>query len=245
MWLVLMGVVYAQAYENSPCVSNQALKNNLSNGIIGFLDKKGPWFQLVDASSVLPPPQNQKPDLQEAQRIIKNDPLLIVRDAEKPMDVAQDILSCWYGPTNLVDKNEQTAWCEGAEGDGEGEIALVPYKGDSPLEVRNGFGKSRKAFSDNGRVQNARIYLIGAGWEPPMVLGQSDLPVLGSHDVTLRDIPDWQTVPIPDWKPRKNFNPSRPKNWPVPEQKPKFVAIEILSVYPGKKWKDTCISEVR
>ena len=220
MWLILMGIVYAQAYESRPCVSNQALKNDLLNGAVGFLNQKGPWFHLVDASSVLPPPKAQKPDIKSAKEIVHNDPLLVVRDAEKPLDVAQDILSCWYGPTNLIDKNDQTSWCEGAEGYGEGEIVLVPYKEDSSLEVRNGFGKSPKAFSDNGRIQNARIYLVGAGWVPPMVSGQSDLPVLGSHEVTLRDTPDWQTVSTPDWEPRTNFNPSRPKNWPLPEQKP-------------------------
>ena len=245
MWLFLMGIAHAQAYEQRPCVSNQDLKKDLSKGIIGSLYKKGPWFYLVDASSVLPPPKGKNPDILAAQKIVRSNPGLVVSNEENPLDVAQDILSCWYGPSNLVDNNEKTAWCEGAEGHGEGEVVLVPYKEGSPLEVRNGFGKSPKEFTDNGRIQKARIHLVGAGWEPPMVNGQSDLPVLGSHEVTLRDTADWQVVATPAWKPRENFNPDRPKIWRLPEQKPSFVAIEIISVYPGKKRQETCLSEVR
>ena len=245
MWLLLMGLVHAQGYESSPCISNQALKTTLPSGIIGSLRKKGPWFYLVDASSVLPPPKGKKPDILAAQKIVRSNPGLVVSNEEKPLNVAQDVLSCWYGPTNLIDKDQKTSWCEGSDGHGEGEIVLVPYKEGSPLEIRNGFGKSPKGFADNGRIQKARIHLVGAGWEPPMVSGQSDLPVLGSHEVTLRDTPDWQVVATPTWKPRENFNPDRPKNWRLPEQKPSFVAIEIISVYAGDKWQDTCLSEIR
>ena len=245
MWLFGVGIVYAQVYEHSPCVSNQALKKDLSTGVLGSLYQKGPWYYLVDSSSVLPPPAKQKPDVKAARKMVESTPGLLVSNQEKPLDVAEDVLSCWYGPTNLVDSNEKTSWCEGADGDGEGEIVLVPYKDGSSLEVRNGFGKSAKGFAANGRIQKARIHLVGAGWVPPMVNGQSDLPVLGSHEVTLQDTRDWQTVATPDWAPRENFNPDRPKNWPLPEQKPSFVAIEIISVYAGTKWQDTCLSEVR
>ncbi|MFA4875027.1 MAG: discoidin domain-containing protein [bacterium] len=65
-----------------------------------------------------------------------------------------------YSPINAIDGNGRTAWVEGAAGDGIGEWIKVSY--DSPMPIdgiyfNNGYGKTAKSYSENGRVREAEI----------------------------------------------------------------------------------------
>ncbi len=66
-----------------------------------------------------------------------------------------------YGPANLFDSDgNRSAWCEGVPGHGIGETITIRINGGSSfrrLWIRNGYGKSRKAFNNNSRIKTIEI----------------------------------------------------------------------------------------
>ncbi len=86
-----------------------------------------------------------------------------------------------YGPGNLFDDDHDTAWVEGADGDGIYETVLIRF--DEPYEIYsvdflNGYTRSSRTFSANGRV-----------WE--VQFRDSTGRVI---DAALADSGDWQTI---------------------------------------------------
>jgi hypothetical protein len=158
--------------------------------------------------------------------------------------------TCTYGPPSLLDGDVRTAWSEGAAGPGVGEIVVVPLPAGK-LEIRAGHGKSPELYQQNARPRRIEVLLLGQGLE--MRGAQYDewygIPVLGRHELELGDVDGWQPLPLPPaGRPPAGWAPSGGPHddKPVPEQqKPTYLAIRILSVYPGAKYEDTCISEVR
>ncbi len=76
-----------------------------------------------------------------------------------------------YAVENLQDGNMNTAWCEGAKGNGAGETLEVriphePFANKGPmlwaLAVSPGYAKSEKAWKGNGRVQSLKVGECGA-----------------------------------------------------------------------------------
>jgi|GEM_PF-3853668 len=119
-----------------------------------------------------------------------------------------------YGPANLLDGAE-TAWVEGAKGDGVGEwVRISQADGKETMKfqsvlVWNGYQKNQKSFEENGRVKDLLVSWAG-----------------GSEKIHLRDGMGEQTVRL-----------QRPVVSP-------WVKFEILSVYPGSKFSDTAISGI-
>ncbi len=71
-----------------------------------------------------------------------------------------------YGPRNLGDGDDQTAWVEGSNGQGIGEFIVLQF--DSPrtirgLTVRNGYDKSADIFAKNGRVKDVDLRFSSGG----------------------------------------------------------------------------------
>jgi hypothetical protein len=65
-----------------------------------------------------------------------------------------------YGPRNLTDGNDKTAWVEGSDGQGLGEFVLLEF--DSArvirgLTIRNGYDKSPDIFTKNSRVKDIEL----------------------------------------------------------------------------------------
>lgn len=65
-----------------------------------------------------------------------------------------------YGPRNLTDGNDNTAWVEGRDGQGLGEFVVLDF--DSPrtvrgLTIRNGYAKSPDIFAKNSRVKDVEL----------------------------------------------------------------------------------------
>jgi hypothetical protein len=119
-----------------------------------------------------------------------------------------------YGLTNLFDGDRNTAWVEGAPGNGEGQQISVSF--DAPVTINeivliNGYAKSSKSFNDNARIQNLSI--------------QSSTNISG--DIALLDQSQDQSYTI---KGLENVE---------------WITFGIGSVYPGAKWQDTAISEIR
>lgn len=69
-----------------------------------------------------------------------------------------------YGPYNLVDFDDQTAWAENVPEDGLGEY--IAFEFEYPVrvnrfEIQNGYAKNSEAWANNGRV--AEFYIVRPG----------------------------------------------------------------------------------
>lgn len=65
-----------------------------------------------------------------------------------------------YGPDNLLDGNDRTAWCEGVSGNGEGqeiEIAIFDASPFRRITIQNGYAKSQKVYQNNGRIRTIEV----------------------------------------------------------------------------------------
>ncbi|MEZ5924245.1 MAG: caspase family protein [Hyphomicrobiaceae bacterium] len=65
-----------------------------------------------------------------------------------------------YGPDNLFDGRAETAWVEGASGNGEGQLLTVTFpaaRAITGLLVVNGYNKSERLYGRNSRPANVRL----------------------------------------------------------------------------------------
>lgn len=248
MWFGIwsVGLAWSQAYEASPCAADAQLAAQLAAGEVAGIGPVGPSFRMVGATSLLPPSSSARPDLAAARRQATAK-LMELGDEEAGLAlVAADLLSCTYGPTNLADADPATAWCEGAKGPGIGEVVVIEVPPGKPLTIRNGYGKSPERFAQNGRIRRVEITLLGQGWTYPVTDVAAALPVLGRHEVELADTAEPQALPLPSWTTPASWAPTVAMNISVDpaDQQPAFLALRILSTYPGSKWQDTCVSEI-
>lgn len=137
-----------------------------------------------------------------------------------------------YGPKSAFDGDIKTAWCEGAQGNGTGEVLIVPIDISKPVVIRGGYCKNDDLYKKNARPAQVQVYLLGARRGDAGQYGTvyTDFRVLSSLKTVLADKNGSQPLPIPE-----------PMGG---EYRAYFIALEILTVYPGSKWQDTCISEI-
>lgn len=128
-----------------------------------------------------------------------------------------------YHPSYVFDGDPVTGWVEGADGDGVGEaiewpISALRSGSQLKLQVRAGYHKSQSLFAANAVPKEVRVSVLDSRGEP-----------VATQTATLARKMDWQEilVPLPG---DKGFN---------------AVRLEILSVHPGTKYKDTVISDIR
>jgi len=65
-----------------------------------------------------------------------------------------------YGPRNLTDGNDKTAWVEGSDGQGLGEFVVLEFDSARDvrgLAIRNGYDKSPDIFTKNSRVKDIEL----------------------------------------------------------------------------------------
>lgn len=65
-----------------------------------------------------------------------------------------------YGPDNLFDFSDSSAWCEGARGPGIGEMVSLRIDNGGPFRrflIENGYGKSNDTFTRNARPRTIEI----------------------------------------------------------------------------------------
>lgn len=92
-----------------------------------------------------------------------------------------------YGPDNLFDIDPSTAWCEGARGNGVGEVITLRIDGGGPFRrflIENGYGKSERIFSRNARPKTIEI--------------RTDTGVSFRHVLEDRSNERWVELPGPD-----------------------------------------------
>ncbi len=170
-----------------------------------------------------------------------------------------------YNPGNLYDNNPETAWVEGAEGYGTGEyfIADLGYMLPGKIEIRNGYQKSESIFKKNSRVKNAKITLFAGFHLPGEVTEIGEIyrarQTGSSSVVTLNDAIGLQEVPLPvdmksafkerilltrDFKTEFSERLEDLQEFETPMSLHWFLKVEIVDVYPGSDFDDTCISDI-
>lgn len=127
-----------------------------------------------------------------------------------------------YHPSYALDGNPKTAWVEGVEGNGEHERLTIPFSALESaravrLRIRNGYQKSESLLAANAAPKDVRVHVLDA-------VGRG----VTHKDVTLERVMGWQevTVDVPGGR-----GVAR-------------VELEVLSVHPGKTYRDTCVSDV-
>lgn len=118
-----------------------------------------------------------------------------------------------YYVENIWDDNKNTAWVEGASGNGIGEVVSLsaPSKQSiNGIRVLNGYCKSESLYWKNSRIKKIKIIL--------------------DEENIIFDMPD-------------NFN----QYHDIKFEKVKLsstLKLEIVDVYPGTHYTDTCVSEI-
>ena len=105
------------------------------------------------------------------------------------------------------------------------------------ININNGFCKSKTTYNNNNRVKKARIYV----YDIPLIDAQigtyvkdDTVPLeIGVYEINLEDTMTLQTF----------FHKVTLKNTSKEGHVGLFFKFEILEVYKGEKYSDTCISE--
>ena len=162
-----------------------------------------------------------------------------------------------YSPWNLFDSDPATSWVEGEEGPGIGSYVLVGIPGPfmQYLIIHNGYQESEDLFIKNNRVKELRVSIY-AGFTFDGREGQTGfeadlLPMDESALITLSDEMGAQQIELPfDADDVAAFSEEGFKyykyDYPDETGVKDFLVLkfEIISVYPGSIWDDTCIAGI-
>lgn len=120
-----------------------------------------------------------------------------------------------YKMSNLSDDNPGTAWVEGKDDYGIGEyIEFKGYIYAGGIAILNGLQKNKTLFDANSRVKKIKVYING---KPNCIVELED---------------------------KMGIQSFQPIGYETGAGEETFIKFEILEVYPGTKYKDTCISEI-
>ncbi|HOP65082.1 MAG TPA: hypothetical protein PK358_11780 [Spirochaetota bacterium] len=183
----------------------------------------------------------------------------VLTEKNKPSD--------YYGPAKAFDGDIGTAWCEGKKDEGKGEFIWVetdPVKTEGVI-VLNGFGKSRRLYFQNNRVKDYRLTIYPVKGKEKVITGRLEDDLCGpgkakfdpadscygelgesAGDKKLWDkcIAKEKDLCIMDDYDGGGQSIMLDEEFETP-MIIKKVKLEILSVYRGKKYNDTCIAEIR
>ena len=175
-----------------------------------------------------------------------------------------------YSAYQLFDEDVTTAWVEGVKGDGIGEHILIGQKKTLPdkIHINNGYQKTKSLYHKNGRPKALKISFYVAYQLPADVteLGGKFycLPYPDSFLLELKDEMGTQVFELSfdkekvaslkkhgDLSFKKEFgeiiterlNPNSDNDW-YKEFYGYIIKLEILEVYKGSRWDDTCISDI-
>ena len=157
---------------------------------------------------------------------------------------ASDAWTCMYAGGSAVDNNSSTAWVEGVAGDGKGEILVITQLDLSKkVEIHAGFGKSQALYNANNRPRTIKTYIVQA---KPKAGGQSQcgsnfdaLKIVASTTQVLSDVNQFQPLLLPAFKTATYLYDGNMWDYQY------WMMIELVDVYRGTKYQDTCISEIR
>lgn len=219
-------------FESYPCkCCNPGLKDLFKGEILKSLyihGCEGPGLGNLSSSFLLP---------------AGTPPKIIEFKDGPPDDAAYVEWTCRYSVGKISDHDPKTAWVEGVKGQGIGEVLIVPCLDlKKPVKIWAGFGKSDAVFSSNSRPKKIRTVVIrsprGEAAQDGTVY--KDLTLIAEGTALLIDKNGYQNLPVPKFK----IETYLPKDFDQKVEYQYFLGIEILEVYPGSKYEDTCISEI-
>ena len=133
-----------------------------------------------------------------------------------------------HNASRVGDRNYTTAWCEGVADDGIGQWVELRSPCNSEtfrvIGVVPGYQKTSDTFFKNNRVRLAAFSVSIA------TSGASAVPVW-SGTVEFSDAEQIQWFEFPAVECRDNSEA--------------VVRLQVQSVYPGSKYRDTCVSEIQ
>jgi len=231
----------SQGFEGSPCKlpGNPALRTQLGKGLVAELESYSGNYARW-ATSFLAPSGRAPAKPRSTQD-----------DEAGGYEEQFAKWSCQYDPGKAQDGDSTTAWVEGVAGQGVGEILIAQVNTGQAVQIWAGYGKSPALHAANSRPRKVRVLVLQALVTPDgNQVGSKyrQITRLASGELELRDTNGFQALRVPAHALRqaKSFSSGEP--WPMNDsqyEQMTFVAIEIVSVYPGTKFKDTAISEVR
>ena len=181
-----------------------------------------------------------------------------------------------YSPYSVIDGKLETCWAEGVDGDGIGEVILIPCNFldcTRKIEIFTGCAKTKDLWEKNNRPRNVKLFILES--KSKNVIDDTkdinnyiceDITVIDEQYATLKDVYGWQEISL-DLSKCEKF--SRMVLYEIDERETAckditdfekgklyvdtqlhsgnyyFLGIQILSVYKGTKYQDTCISEIR
>jgi hypothetical protein len=244
--LLVQITVYAtgQAYEKSPCncCGNVALKNLLKGSAVAemYVHECGIGSAHSLSSSFLKP--GGKAPVKDPNFKPKDDDEAM--GAEENFNIAYDKWSCTYAASMIVDGDTKTAWVEGVEGYGAGEVIIIPKLDlTKPVELYSGYGKSEALRLANSRPKTIQVHVVRAatqyGGAAQCGTTYEKVTKVATQKNILKDVGGFQKLVLPAFK-REKYKAEN-QDWDYNY----WLMIEIVDVYPGMKFKDTCISEIR
>ena len=182
-------------------------------------------------------------------------------ELEKPdnrMDIGR------YSPGNLLDHDSATAWVEGEKDSGIGTYVFLGMGTSIKNNIifYNGYQQSDNLFRKNNRVKDLKLtFYIGFYTIDEEGQFGVDLTAASYQDtalITLQDKIGPQVVDFPfELQKLRAFNEKEQKKYLIdykkvlpdtvsdnPPEEVLFVKFEIISVYEGSTWDDTCIAEI-
>ena len=217
----------AQAYSGNACAGKMSaeLKSQFQLGHLPAQDGiPFSFYEKFSSSYLQVPPQKLS-----AQKLEFAD--------EEEQAIQHDKESCQFTVRSLSDADPKTAWCEGVPGDGLDEVALIFTPVVAKMKIWNGYGKSPEAFQNNNRVKKIRIIIFeGANFTTAFSTSEENhVPSLirrAQQDFELKDVNAFQNITLthlPQVAPDRQL----------------VLGIQILAVYRGSQFQDTCLSAVQ
>jgi hypothetical protein len=129
-----------------------------------------------------------------------------------------------YSPDNILNLSIGQPWVEGVTGHGIGEKIILS----------GNFSQTYGLYISIGFVSFNRPYLYGFNSRPSRVRVSYENYFF---IVNLNDTPHFQTLIVPNqWNNAEISETTLPRG---------ILEIEILNIYPGTRWADTCINTIR
>lgn len=193
---------------------------------------------------------NAKPLLQHQQFVTWNATAHSVQKVEGALRASSTLEHAdnRYAVKNMMDGDPSTAWCEGKKGDGVGESFTIQveqkpdehYCHPEGIVIVPGYAKSEKVYLENGRINKLRMEdcedpssYVELAVKPEDDYSQSAI-FINTHFGTF--IPaEHVEAKGGAWADEKG------DNFKAPSSCLRFIINEAL---PGKRFNDTCISEV-
>ena len=154
-----------------------------------------------------------------------------------------------YSGSRALDGKLDTAWCEGADGTGVGETMRIRLRKPMFLDavgMYGGYFKDEALLAKNGRIRAVRLTTSDG---VDQILRFADPTVPLDHDPSVSPDSEPYTIAPGEWFSRMGRGevPRHTVAGPVGggEAQPiTWLNLEILEVWPGTEYEDTCLSEV-